>query len=62
MRAGQHDSSLPLAELAPSWYRSLRAKNLSPRAVAAYRLTVDQLIEYLDEQDEPLEVDVSPPT
>ena len=57
MSARQHHSSLPLPELAPSWYRSLRAKNLSPRTVAAYRLAVDQLTEYLDDQDEPLEVD-----
>lgn len=57
MSSRQHDSSLPLPELARSWYRSLRAKNLSPRTVAAYRLAVDQLTEYLDDHEEPLEVD-----
>lgn len=57
MSAGQHHSSLPLRELAPSWYRSLRTKNRSPRTIAAYRPAVDQLTANLQEHDDPHEVD-----
>lgn len=57
MTASQQPSGLPLEELAPSWYRSLRAKNLSPRTIDAYRLAVDQIIEHLTEAGRSTNVD-----
>ncbi len=57
MSASQHHSSLKLPELAPSWYRSLRAKNLSPRTIAAYKLAVDQLADHLEGEGQDTNVD-----
>ncbi|MEE8490470.1 MAG: phage integrase N-terminal SAM-like domain-containing protein [Acidimicrobiia bacterium] len=42
-----------LVALAPSWYRSLRARNRSPRTVQSYRLAVDQLIAFLHDAGMP---------
>lgn len=42
-----------LVVLAPSWYRSLRARNRSPRTVESYRLAVDQLIAFLHDAGMP---------
>lgn len=36
-----------MGDLAPSWYRSLRAANRSPRTIDSYRLAVDQFADHL---------------
>lgn len=48
--------TLPLADIAPSWYRALRAANRSPRTIDSYRLAVDQLEAWLTEHGRPTNV------
>ena len=53
MTDGKHQS-LDLAELLPSWLRSLRAENKSPRTVTSYELAATQLVSYLTDQGLPI--------
>lgn len=48
MTVGKHQS-LDLADLLPSWVRSLRAENKSPRTIDSYELAATQLLDYLTE-------------
>ncbi|HSL27356.1 MAG TPA: phage integrase N-terminal SAM-like domain-containing protein, partial [Acidimicrobiia bacterium] len=46
-----------LPELLPSWYRSLRSANRSPRTIVSYDLAATQLAGFLTEQGLPTEAD-----
>jgi len=42
-------ASLPISELLDSFELHLRAKNRAPKTIVSYRLAVDQLVSYLDD-------------
>jgi site-specific recombinase XerD len=44
------ESSQPLSDLLPSWYRALRASNRAPKTILSYDLAATQLIAYLQEE------------
>jgi len=46
-----------IADLLPSWVRSLRAANLSPRTIESYLLAANQLDDWLTAHDRPKEID-----
>jgi site-specific recombinase XerD len=50
-------SSQPLSELLPSWYRSLRSSNRSPKTITSYDLAATQLLAFLADEGLPVEAD-----
>lgn len=50
-------NAMTISDLLPSWVRSLRASNLSPRTIESYLLAANQLEQWLTEHEKPTTVD-----